>query len=58
MKRPEGNNDWYYQFVQNVVIEKNNERTTAEKIHRIFSMICLLSMRKGKRWQEEKPEKQ
>jgi hypothetical protein len=30
MKRPEGNNDWYYRFVRNEVIEKKNqwEKTT------------------------------
>jgi hypothetical protein len=55
MKRPKGNNDWYYRFVKNEVIIKTNERITPEKI---LSMICLFCMRKEKRWQEEKPEKQ
>jgi len=42
MKRPKGNNDWYYRFVKNEVIIKTNERITPEKI---LSMICLFCMR-------------
>jgi len=52
MKRPEGNNDWYYRFVKNEVIEKKSVRERLLEKYIEFSLWYVYFA-----WEKKKDDK-